>query len=78
MELSEALGISLIIMLLSFFVILHNYAQTWTDTPLFERKQGNLAALLNLEDRKERIAKRYGVISSDGEKIRKCVQVNRK
>uniref|UniRef100_H2ZKA8 AAA+ ATPase domain-containing protein n=1 Tax=Ciona savignyi TaxID=51511 RepID=H2ZKA8_CIOSA len=50
--------------------------KTWSETPLFERKQSNPAAILNLEDRKDRLAKRYAMIIADGEAIHQCVKEN--
>ena len=42
---------------------------------MFERKGGNPTAMLNLEDRKERLSKRYKNISSDAEKIHEHIKV---
>ncbi|CAK8695850.1 unnamed protein product [Clavelina lepadiformis] len=50
--------------------------KTWSETPLFDRKLGNPTALLNLDDRKDRISKRYNAITADGEKIHQCIQEN--
>jgi len=43
---------------------------------LFERKQGNPAAMLNLEDRKERLAKRYHNLDEGGKKIHEYIHVS--
>ncbi len=42
---------------------------TWSKLPLFERKEGKKETLLNLEDREDRLKKRYGEIAEAGAKI---------
>jgi dynein heavy chain len=42
---------------------------TWSKLPLFERKEGKNESLLNLDDREERLKKRYDEIEKTGEKI---------
>ena len=42
---------------------------TWSKVPLFERKEGKNESLLNLEDRPERLKKRYDEIAQAGQKI---------
>ncbi|XP_077869744.1 dynein beta chain, ciliary-like [Saccoglossus kowalevskii] len=48
----------------------------WSKTPLFERKELKDSALLGLDDRVDRIKKRYADIEADGEKIRDLVKQN--
>jgi phage shock protein A len=36
-----------------------NLMSTWSKTPLFERKEEKYETVLNLDDRKERLEKRY-------------------
>ncbi|XP_039265498.2 dynein beta chain, ciliary-like [Styela clava] len=48
----------------------------WAETPLFERKIDIKGSLLNLDDRKDRLAKRYESIRVDGEKIHQLIQEN--
>ncbi len=50
----------------------------WSKTPLFERKEGKHESLLNLEDRTERLKKRYDEIDQTGQKIHELVKVKRK
>lgn len=49
---------------------------TWNKSPLFERKEDKHDTLLNLDDRKERLEKRYNEIRLVGEKIHTLLQVN--
>lgn len=48
---------------------------TWSKTPLFERKEDKHETLLNLDDRKERLDKRYSNIKDIGKKIHELLQV---
>ncbi|XP_043921477.1 dynein axonemal heavy chain 11 [Protopterus annectens] len=48
----------------------------WAEQTFFSRKDNKKEALLNLEDREERIAKRYRLIQEDGVKIHELVQVS--
>ena len=48
---------------------------TWSKTPLFDRKEDKHETLLNLDDRKDRLEKRYGSICDIGEKIHHLLQV---
>lgn len=48
---------------------------TWSKTPLFERKEDKHETLLNLDDRKERLEKRYSNIKDIGKKIHELLQV---
>lgn len=48
---------------------------TWSKQPLFERKEDKYDTLLNLDDRKERLNKRYEEIKNIGEKIHGLLQV---
>lgn len=50
--------------------------QTWNKVPLFERKkEGKTDHMLNLDDRNERINKRYNEIKEVGTKIHALVKV---
>ncbi|XP_044152524.1 dynein axonemal heavy chain 9 [Bufo gargarizans] len=49
--------------------------KTWV-LPIFERKDGKKDTLLNLDDRSERLEKRYNVIRESGSKIHQLVQEN--
>ena len=48
---------------------------TWSKTPLFERKEDKYDTLLNLDDRQDRLEKRYGCIEEIGTKIHELIQV---
>ncbi|XP_071797739.1 dynein beta chain, ciliary isoform X1 [Asterias amurensis] len=50
--------------------------EDWSKTPLYERKELKDIALLALDDREERLNKRYGEITSTGEKIHSLVKEN--
>ncbi|XP_030057583.1 dynein axonemal heavy chain 11 [Microcaecilia unicolor] len=50
----------------------------WTEQSLFSRKDNRKDALLNLEDKGDRVAKKYKLIQEDGYKIQKLVEVNMK
>lgn len=50
--------------------------EDWSKTPLYERKELKDIALLALDDREERLNKRYGEITSTGEKIHSLVKVS--
>lgn len=49
---------------------------TWSKAPLFERKEDKHDTLLNLDDRKDRLEKRYANISDIGSKVHALLQVN--
>ncbi|XP_013396327.1 dynein beta chain, ciliary isoform X2 [Lingula anatina] len=49
---------------------------TWSNTPLFERLEGKHESLLNLNDKEDRLKKRYNEIKTTGEKIHGLVQQN--
>ncbi|XP_062567134.1 dynein beta chain, ciliary-like [Saccostrea cucullata] len=49
---------------------------TWSKHPLFERKEDKHDTLLNLDDRKERLSKRYEDIKNIGQKIHALLQKN--
>ncbi|KAL3316100.1 Dynein heavy chain 9, axonemal [Cichlidogyrus casuarinus] len=42
---------------------------TWSKTSLFDRKEGKRESLLNLDDRKDRIAKRYNEVTDAGKRV---------
>lgn len=48
---------------------------TWSSLPLFERKEDKYDILLNLDDRKDRLAKRYNEIKDIGNKIHALLKV---
>ena len=48
---------------------------TWTKQPLFERKEDKYDTLLNLDDREDRINKRYADIRTYGDKIHSLLKV---
>ena len=48
---------------------------TWSKLPLFERKEGKNESLLNLDDREDRLKKRYDEIANAGEKIHALLNV---
>ena len=50
----------------------------WAKTPLFERKEMKEQALLGLDDRKERLNRRYAAISKSGETVHSLVKVKLK
>lgn len=49
---------------------------TWTKVSLFERKEGKNESLLNLDDRDERLRKRYEEISKAGEQVHVLLKEN--
>ena len=49
---------------------------TWSKSPLFVRKEGKNESLLHLDDREDRLKKRYGEVESCGEKIHKLLKEN--
>ena len=49
---------------------------TWSNSPLFERKEGKNETLLNLDDRADRLKKRYDEIAQAGEKIHGLLKVS--
>ena len=48
---------------------------TWSKTPLFERREMKNERLLHLDDREDRLNKRYNEISASGEKLQELVKV---
>ncbi|XP_067860408.1 dynein axonemal heavy chain 9-like [Heptranchias perlo] len=54
---------------------MQNIMKTWV-SPVFERKEGKKDALLNLDDRNERLEKHYSFIKQTGEKIHSLVKEN--
>nr|XP_006007896.1 PREDICTED: dynein heavy chain 11, axonemal [Latimeria chalumnae] len=50
--------------------------RTWAEHPLFTRRDNKKDTLLSVEDREDRIAKRYKLIQDDGEKIHQLVEEN--
>ena len=55
-----------------------NLMSTWSKTPLFERKEEKYETVLNLDDRKERLEKRYTNIKDIGKKLHAILQVQYK
>ncbi len=49
--------------------------ETWAEKSLFERKEMKESALLGLDDRKDRLNKRYAEVTTSGEKIHGLVKV---
>ncbi|XP_041078235.1 dynein heavy chain 9, axonemal-like [Polyodon spathula] len=54
---------------------MQNIMKTWV-TPIFERKEGKKDSLLNLDDRPERLEKRYSAIKESGNKIHTLLKEN--
>ena len=54
---------------------LQKIMSTWSKCPLFERKEGKNESLLNLDDRDERLRKRYEEINQAGDKIHGLLKV---
>ena len=48
---------------------------TWSETPLFQRKEDKNDMLLMLDDRQDRINKRYADIKTNGEKVHELLKV---
>ena len=48
---------------------------TWSKTSLFERKEGKNESLLNLDDRKDRLEKRYTDIEAAGQQLHQLLEV---
>nr|CAB3238531.1 dynein beta chain, ciliary-like [Phallusia mammillata] len=55
---------------------IHEIMDKWSEVPLFERKDDKRDILLHLEDREDRLGKRYVAIHADGEVIHKLVKEN--
>lgn len=49
---------------------------TWSKAPLFVRKEGKNETLLQLDDREDRLKKRYGEVEQAGEKIQNLLKEN--
>ena len=49
---------------------------TWSKTSLFERKEGKNESLLNLDDRVDRLKKRYTEIEAAGQQLHQLLQVS--
>lgn len=49
---------------------------TWSNNPLFERKEDKYDTLLNLDDRKDRLNKRYTEIKKLGDEIHGLLKVH--
>uniref|UniRef100_H3A2B2 Dynein axonemal heavy chain 9 n=1 Tax=Latimeria chalumnae TaxID=7897 RepID=H3A2B2_LATCH len=54
---------------------IQNIMKTWV-SPMFERKEGKKDTLLNLEERSERLEKRYSLIKESGTKIHALLKDN--
>lgn len=54
---------------------INNLMSSWSKTPLFARYENKHETLLNLDDRKDRLEKRYANISDIGTKIHQLLQV---
>uniref|UniRef100_A0A4W3JPZ5 Dynein axonemal heavy chain 11 n=1 Tax=Callorhinchus milii TaxID=7868 RepID=A0A4W3JPZ5_CALMI len=50
--------------------------KTWSECALFTRKDNRKDYLMSLEDRDDRVAKRYKLLREDGEKIHRLVEEN--
>ncbi|XP_066292954.1 dynein beta chain, ciliary-like [Branchiostoma lanceolatum] len=50
--------------------------EQWCTAPLYERKDGKETSLLNLDDREERLAKRYAETKESGNKIHELAKEN--
>ncbi|KAF2900340.1 hypothetical protein ILUMI_05842 [Ignelater luminosus] len=48
----------------------------WGSEPLFERKEGNKKALLQTDDRTERVHKRYDLVSASSKKAQEAIEEN--
>ncbi|CAG2065219.1 unnamed protein product, partial [Timema podura] len=59
-------------------VRINSIMNTWGTTPLINRKDGKKEALVSLEDRKERVQKRYNEIRQAGEEAHALLEENRK
>ncbi|MGH0148390.1 UNVERIFIED_CONTAM: hypothetical protein FKN15_039512 [Acipenser sinensis] len=49
---------------------------SWSEHALFSRKENKTDTLLSLEDKNDRVAKRYKVIQESGERIHKLIEEN--
>ncbi len=49
---------------------------TWSKLPLFERREGKNESLLNLEDRDDRLKRRYDEIAAAGQKVHALLAVS--
>lgn len=50
--------------------------QAWGSEPLFERKEGNKKALLQIDDRTERVHKRYDLVLASSKKAQIAMEEN--
>ncbi len=48
----------------------------WSRTPLFERREGKNETLLQLEDRDERLKRRYDEVAAAGARVHALLQVS--
>lgn len=56
--------------------LLQKIMASWSKTPLFERKEGKKDSLLMVDDREERLRKRYEEVENAGKKIHAILQVD--
>jgi len=56
---------------------IRNILEPWTKTPLIERKDRRKETLLALEDRSEKVAKRYAEITKAAEQIHSILKENK-
>ena len=56
---------------------IHQYMNTWKDTPLFKRSEAAKTTLLQLDDRQVRLDNRYKDIKETGQKIHDLVKENK-
>jgi dynein heavy chain len=57
---------------------IHSIMEPWLKTPLIERKERKKTTLLSLEDRKEKVSKRYAEIRQGAEQIQLLLTENKK
>lgn len=52
--------------------------EVWSREPLYERKDGKREMILGLDDRTERVNKRYELIAATNEEVKKVLDTNYK
>lgn len=55
--------------------VFKNIHLQWTENPLFVRREDKRDILLNLEDREERLSRRYQEFMNDAKTIHRLVEV---
>lgn len=52
--------------------------EVWSHEPLYERKDGKRESILGLDDRQERVNRRYELLAASAEEIKRVLDINYK